>query len=144
MIDRKNRPKKTGAKGPQAQDASKAPRMNEVQGYSVDRDVLVREVVIHTFRASGPGGQHRNVTNSGVRIVHPPSGVVVSATESRSQFRNKEKALERLIARLSERNRARKRRVRTMKPRAVRERELDEKHRRQEKKRMRKQPDLSD
>jgi ribosome-associated protein len=52
------------------------------------------------FIGSGPGGQHRNKTESGVRLSHPPTGVTVTATERRSQLQNRGAALERLRARL--------------------------------------------
>jgi len=48
------------------------------------------------FVASGPGGQHRNKTASGVRLTHPPTGLTVTATERRSQAQNRSMALERL------------------------------------------------
>jgi len=56
-----------------------------------------------TFRASGAGGQHVNRTDSAVRVVHLPSGLVCTASEERSQLRNRELALLRLQARLQER-----------------------------------------
>ncbi len=108
--------------------------------YSITLEDLKNEVIIHTFRASGPGGQHRNVTDSGIRIVHKPSGVTVTATESRSQLRNKDKAFERLMTRLKKLNAVAKRRVPTKKSRAVRERELEKKKRIQKKKQMREMP----
>jgi ribosome-associated protein len=52
------------------------------------------------FTAGGPGGQHRNKTESGVRLTHPPTGITVTATERRSQLQNRGAALERLRARL--------------------------------------------
>ncbi len=52
------------------------------------------------FVGGGPGGQHRNKTASGVRLAHGPTGVVVTATERRSQAQNRGAALERLRARL--------------------------------------------
>ncbi len=112
--------------------------------FNIELETLKKEVRIHTFRARGPGGQHRNVTDSGVRLVHLPSGVVVTATESRSQIRNREKAFERLIARLKILNRAKKRRIPTKKSRAIRERELEKKHRVQNKKKMREKPNLDE
>jgi len=51
---------------------------------------------VEYFIASGPGGQHRNKTASGVRLSHPPTELSVSATERRSQVLNKSVALERL------------------------------------------------
>lgn len=53
------------------------------------------------FTAGGPGGQHRNKTESGVRLVHRPTGVAVSATERRSQAQNRGEALARLRERLA-------------------------------------------
>lgn len=57
---------------------------------------LLAECAVHTYRARGPGGQHRNKTSSGVRLHHTPSQLVVTATESRSQHQNKARALGRL------------------------------------------------
>jgi ribosome-associated protein len=84
--------------------------------------------------ASGPGGQHRNKAATGVRLAHPPSGVVVTATERRSQAQNRGAALRRLRARLA--TLAREPRVRrpTAPTRASKERRLAEKRRRGERK----------
>ena len=57
---------------------------------------LLAECEVHTYRASGPGGQKRNKTSSAVRLHHKPSGLIVPATESRSQHENKARALRRL------------------------------------------------
>lgn len=51
---------------------------------------------MHRYRASGPGGQHRNKVSSAVRLHHKPSGLIVTATESRLQGENKTRALKRL------------------------------------------------
>ena len=57
---------------------------------------LLAECTVETYRASGPGGQHRNKTESAVRLTHRPTGVVVTATERRSQHENRHRALVRL------------------------------------------------
>lgn len=62
----------------------------------LDDDALVAECDTDVFVASGPGGQHRNKTESGVRLFHRPTGVTVTATERRSQHQNRGAALERL------------------------------------------------
>ena len=51
---------------------------------------------MQTFRAGGPGGQHQNVTDSAVRLVHRPSGLTVTSRAQRSQYMNKMDALRRL------------------------------------------------
>jgi protein subunit release factor B len=68
--------------------------------FATDRASLERDCDIDYFIASGPGGQNRNKVETGVRMVHRPSGVMVTATERRSQRANREAAYERMAAKL--------------------------------------------
>jgi ribosome-associated protein len=97
--------------------------------YSTDRHVLEREVVVEVFRASGPGGQHVNKTESALRLTHLPSGVVVVSQDSSSQHRNRDMAYQRLIERLEQLNYVPKKRVPTRPTRASKERRIEAKKR---------------
>jgi len=67
-----------------------------------DIDVNKSDLKVDTFRASGAGGQHVNKTESGVRFTHLPTGLVAESTEARSQIKNREIAMSRLVAQIKE------------------------------------------
>jgi len=98
---------------------------------------LALDCDITAYRSSGPGGQKKNKTESSVRVKHLPSGITRIATESRSQGRNRQLALERVWEELERRARKPRRRIATRPSARAVERRLTQKHRAGERKQAR-------
>ena len=67
-------------------------------------EINVKDVLVQAYRASGPGGQHRNKVETAIRIVHQPTGLIVTAADGKSQAQNKKKAWQKLIDKLNIQN----------------------------------------
>jgi ribosome-associated protein len=115
-------------------EISPAIRAAARRSLSLPGEALAAECEETFFVASGPGGQHRNKTESGVRLLHRPTGITVTATERRSQAQNRSAALARLRERLQAASHVPRRRVATKPTRGARERRLAEKRHNAERK----------
>lgn len=102
---------------------------------------LLAECRVDTFRAGGPGGQHQNKVESGVRLTHLPTGIVAASRRHRSQLRNREEALRRLTTEIEARSRRAKPRVPTRVPKREKRKRLEAKKRRSRLKKLRGKPD---
>ena len=101
---------------------------------------LLQQCRVETFRSGGKGGQHQNRTDSGVRLVHEPTGVRSTSRSARSQHRNKVIALERLRRKLERRNERASPRIPTSPPEGERRKRLEGKRRRGRLKDLRRRP----
>jgi protein subunit release factor B len=106
--------------------------------WDLDPEALAKDCDVQPVRGGGPGGQHRNKNYTGVRLVHKPSGEVVTATRRRSYTRNLADAFERLTERLRGRMHRHKPRKKTRIPRKAHRKRLDGKKQRSETKSLRK------
>lgn len=111
-----------------------ARRQAALDALALDDEALLRACEVEYFIASGPGGQHRNTTASGVRLTHPPTGLSVTGTERRSQSQNKGVALERLREGLKALTYVPKKRHKTRPTKGSQRRRLESKKREGEKK----------
>jgi len=105
--------------------------------FATDIATLEKEVIVEPYRAPGPGGQRRNRKETAVRLTHPPSGITVVASERRSQAQNREIAFDRLIKKLAQLNRPRKRRIPTKPSAGAIRRQKEAKEKLSHKKRLR-------
>lgn len=105
---------------------------------------LLEECQIMTFRASGKGGQHLNKTDSAVRLKHNPTGLVVVCQRERSQFQNKQIAIERLRNKISEAQKVEKTRIPSKVPSKEKRKRLASKLVRGSIKQSRGRPDLGE
>jgi protein subunit release factor A len=101
---------------------------------------LLAQCDVSTFRATGPGGQGVNTTDSAVRMKHRPTGVTVVCRRERSQHQNREECVKRLRAKLLALAETPAERVATRTPRSARRRRLETKARTAGVKRLRKPP----
>ena len=101
---------------------------------------LARQCELEAFRATGPGGQGVNTTDSAVRMRHVPTGITVVSRESRSQLQNRERCLEKIHAELLRRSRWPKKRHATKPTRASVSLSVEEKGMRVALKRLRRRP----
>jgi protein subunit release factor A len=117
--------------------------MSEIpEGYRLPEtdEALLGECDVQVFRGTGPGGQSVNTTDSAVRLVHRPTGIVVVCRRERSQLRNKHECIRRLRAKIVEAMRPRAPRVKTRPSKAAVARRLEAKTRISAKKRARRKP----
>ena len=105
--------------------------------YATDLKTLDGEVRIEYYRSRGPGGQRKNKKETAVRLKHLPSGVTVTATESRYQAVNKRRAFQRLQEKLKQLNKPAKMRIPIVVSVGEKERRREEKRRVSQKKRWR-------
>lgn len=104
-------------------------------------DEIARDCEVSVFRATGPGGQGVNTTDSAVRMKHLPTGITVTSRESRSQFRNRQLCLSKLRAIFERKARPPKIRKQTRIPRRAKEKRLQDKRLTSEKKAARRRVD---
>ena len=107
-------------------------------------DDLFAQCDFEAFRASGKGGQHINKTDSAVRLLHRPTGIVVMSQESRSQWQNRLRCLEKLRDKVAKLNVVVVPRKTTKKPKSAKRKNLVAKSQHSEKKRSRSNKDWSE
>jgi protein subunit release factor B len=107
-------------------------------------DDLLKECQVTAYRASGSGGQHVNVTDSAVRLIHSPTGIVVTSQKQRSQYLNKIDCLEKLRKIVEKLNYRKPRRIATHTPYSVNVKNRAKKAKSSKKKQLRQKPSRDD
>lgn len=102
----------------------------------LDEDLLI-QCKVTAFRASGSGGQHVNVTDSAVRLLHIPSGIVVTSQKGRSQFFNKKDCIQKLRKIVDKMNYRAPKRIPTKPSKSVKNENQAKKTKHSEKKKLR-------
>jgi len=110
--------------------------MNKIVLPLSDDDLLL-QCHVTAFRSSGSGGQHTNVTDSAVRVVHLPTGLMVTSQSERSQYLNKKECLKKLREKVKRLNYRKPKRVPTRMPKSVKKENLEKKMMHSHKKRLR-------
>lgn len=100
-------------------------------------EVLLAECKVSAYRSSGSGGQHVNTTDSAVRVVHMPTGLVVVSQKERSQYLNKKECLKKLRKLVAKLNYRKPKRIPTKVSRAVKRKNLEKKAKHSQKKHLR-------
>lgn len=122
----------SGATGARSMSCSDFARLARMPASAIERECEVR-----AFRASGPGGQGVNTTDSAVRMRHVPTGLVVTSRTSRSQHRNRQECLEKLRREFERRSVPPAARVKTRVSAAQKRKRLEAKRRQSSKKALR-------
>ena len=111
--------------------------------FAEDLESLRKEVIVETYRSTGPGGQRKDKKETAIRLTHIPTGITVVAAERRSQAMNREIAFERLQVKLLQLNRTRKPRKPVKSPASALRKWEEGKRRQSEKKKLRQRPGVS-
>jgi protein subunit release factor A len=105
-----------------------------------DDAALLAECRVDTFRSGGSGGQHQNTSDSGVRLVHLPTGIRSESRSERSQLQNRRRALARLREKLEALHHRDRPRIPTRVPRSQKRKRLENKRHHARKKELRRRP----
>lgn len=109
-----------------------------------EKEKLLKECEFQAFRARGKGGQHVAKTDSAVRLIHLPTGIVVTSDQERSQYLNKKICLKKLQKKLALRMKKKKVRIPTQKSKAVKAKIRKEKAAQGERKKWRQAPKIDE